>query len=186
MFQSWVIISIVFIHFFSPCCIGQGPIGILISAPQKDFSPSEDSKYWSTISNNLKIPIVIRRKAVFCLLQRHVRIGTNLSEISDILNIEYWLKIHNIIQIKSEALPFPVAPECLLNGSVFSFEVFRKKNPGGVVYFVFDKPISLEDFFRTITRQKTEKPIDPTLVQMYFWGYDFFVENVNSKEPPKL
>jgi len=175
-----------FLILLSTSCHSSELIEYLVSSPQMKIFPIEESGRWSQISNDNKIPIFTRRKAIFCLLQRHVKIGMKLSEIADKLKIANWLNFYDVNQITNELINFPVDPDSLLNGSIFSIVVLPRKFPGLTVTFVFNKAISSQDFYKKIKCQPTDNSIDPELVQMYFWGYEFSVDKYDSKEPPDL
>ncbi len=178
--------GIIIVFFTSNLAISSDLTEILISSPQKQISPIESPEHWSNISNNSNVDIFTRRKAIFCLLLRHLKIGMKLSEIADILRIDNWLSVKDITQINNELIDFPIDPECLLNGAVFSIAVLPRKLPGLAVTFVFSKPIDIKDFYKKINGQKANNLIDPELVQMHFWGYDFYTINYDLKDPPNL
>jgi len=124
-----------------------------------EMPPSEPPQYWSRIANDPGYGDSHRRRAVFQLFRRHVRVGMALSELAHLLDHPTWLRGDDVrlIDILAGHIPVQLNPD--KDETVFVLIVLREpdQDTSGIYLRIAGK-ISLQRF-RDLILNATEDGI---------------------------
>lgn len=170
-------------------------IELTVNASSSVVMPEESSNYWLVKANNANFSESFRRRCVYCLIRRHLRIGMTLQQIGEILHKPKWLKIGNVKKIGLISGTVPLT-EIGLSGEIFCFYVFPEGQvienyQGGndilCVFLAFSGQITEEEFRENLfCCQKFPGEAENRLLELGFSGQGFYVPNADKDTPPDV
>jgi len=134
--------------------------------------PCEKPAHWWKLANDQSLSFAERRKSVFLLFQRHVKVGMTLSELSKVLGKPRWLREEDVSLVDAIGGYIPV--EWNFDNCVFGIRVFWEEYPREylAIYLSFQGPIFSKAnhfFYRAIQGEKFPN-WDPKILEMGFHG----------------
>lgn len=149
------------------------------------FTPCERPEYWRKLAEDTNLPRAERRKNVFLLFQRHVKVGMTLSELAMVLGKPKWLLEKDIYLYSSLGGSLPV--KFNFDDSVFRLRVLFDEgdiNRGDhfEIYLRCSGLFSKEDFYKAILGERIPQ-WDPKILEMAFVGKGL---KAILKEPSKI
>lgn len=125
----------------------------LLKALAKLGPVEEHPVFWTDIANNDKFSEGHRRRAVYMLFKRHVKIGISLQTLGEILNEPTWLKKIDISLVQELAGKIPV--EFNFDDTILAIQIFSNLSDGRFenwsIFLRVAGKISVEDFYQIIS-----------------------------------